>query len=83
MGTTEDEKTSPVYGDPSQSTSKPLAEVTRPHVSPAEEKIRPKQHRWYLGGLASAGAAAVTHPLDLLKVTLIEIMTLINEFSSV
>lgn len=25
-------------------------------------------HRWYLGGLASAAAAACTHPLDLLKV---------------
>lgn len=24
--------------------------------------------RWYFGGLASAGAACVTHPLDLLKV---------------
>lgn len=27
-----------------------------------------KVQRWYLGGLASAGAAACTHPLDLLKV---------------
>lgn len=26
--------------------------------------------RWYFGGLASAGAACITHPLDLLKVTL-------------
>lgn len=26
--------------------------------------------RWYFGGLASAGAACCTHPLDLLKVTL-------------
>jgi len=24
--------------------------------------------RWYLGGIASAGAACGTHPLDLLKV---------------
>lgn len=24
--------------------------------------------RWYFGGVASAGAACVTHPLDLLKV---------------
>lgn len=24
--------------------------------------------QWYFGGLASAGAACVTHPLDLLKV---------------
>lgn len=28
----------------------------------------PVVHRWYLGGLASATAAACTHPLDLLKV---------------
>ena len=28
-----------------------------------------KKHRWYLGGIASAGAAAFTHPLDLLKVS--------------
>lgn len=27
-----------------------------------------KTHRWYFGGLASAGAACVTHPLDLVKV---------------
>lgn len=26
--------------------------------------------RWYFGGLASSGAACITHPLDLLKVTL-------------
>lgn len=26
--------------------------------------------RWYFGGLASAGAACCTHPLDLIKVTL-------------
>ena len=24
--------------------------------------------RWYFGGIASAGAACITHPLDLLKV---------------
>lgn len=24
--------------------------------------------KWYFGGLASAGAACITHPLDLLKV---------------
>lgn len=29
-----------------------------------------KLARWYFGGLASAGAACVTHPLDLLKVHL-------------
>lgn len=27
-----------------------------------------KLSRWYFGGLASAGAASITHPLDLLKV---------------
>lgn len=26
--------------------------------------------RWYFGGCASAGAACITHPLDLLKVQL-------------
>ena len=26
--------------------------------------------RWYLGGIASAGAACGTHPLDLLKVSI-------------
>ena len=26
--------------------------------------------RWYFGGLASAGAACITHPLDLVKVAL-------------
>ena len=29
-----------------------------------------KISRWYFGGLASAGAACCTHPLDLLKVHL-------------
>ena len=29
-----------------------------------------KAHRWYFGGLASAGAAVFTHPLDLLKASL-------------
>jgi hypothetical protein len=31
----------------------------------AEQK---RMARWYFGGLASAGAACITHPLDLLKV---------------
>jgi hypothetical protein len=31
----------------------------------AEKK---RMARWYFGGLASAGAACITHPLDLLKV---------------
>lgn len=35
-------------------------------MSKKEERIA----RWYFGGLASAGAACFTHPLDLLKVTL-------------
>lgn len=29
-----------------------------------------KISRWYFGGIASGGAACITHPLDLLKVTL-------------
>ncbi|XP_037716757.1 mitochondrial dicarboxylate carrier [Drosophila subpulchrella] len=29
-----------------------------------------RKSRWYFGGLASVGAAVVTHPLDLIKVTL-------------
>ncbi|XP_016977947.1 mitochondrial dicarboxylate carrier [Drosophila rhopaloa] len=29
-----------------------------------------RKARWYFGGLASVGAAVVTHPLDLIKVTL-------------
>jgi len=28
-----------------------------------------KLARWYFGGMASSGAACVTHPLDLIKVT--------------
>ena len=35
--------------------------------------------RWYFGGLASAGAACITHPLDLLKVHLQERQTWILE----
>lgn len=35
-------------------------------MSNKENKIA----RWYFGGLASAGAACCTHPLDLLKVHL-------------
>lgn len=31
-------------------------------------KPEDKVGRWYFGGLASAGAACCTHPLDLLKV---------------
>lgn len=32
-----------------------------------------KVSRWYFGGLASAGAACCTHPLDLLKVDFMKI----------
>lgn len=35
------------------------------------EKRKQVAHRWYLGGIASAGAACGTHPLDLLKVSYI------------
>lgn len=37
----------------------------------SKDKLAPKEVRvakWYFGGLASAGAACITHPLDLLKV---------------
>ena len=37
------------------------AQATHQHT---ETKIA----RWYFGGLASAGAACCTHPLDLIKV---------------
>ena len=39
---------------------------------------KPAIHRWYLGGVASAAAAACTHPLDLLKVSVSdhEVLTL-------
>lgn len=36
----------------------------------ADNKKQIMQARWYFGGLASAGAACFTHPLDLLKVML-------------
>lgn len=35
-----------------------------------DTRKRQVAHRWYLGGIASAGAACGTHPLDLLKVHL-------------
>lgn len=35
----------------------------------AAEGKKQVAHRWYLGGIASAGAACGTHPLDLLKVS--------------
>ena len=47
--------------------------MTPPATASSEGKnvkstSKEKSHRWYLGGVASAGAAACTHPLDLLKV---------------
>ena len=38
--------------------------MSREGQKPAEKRLA----RWYFGGLASAGAACVTHPLDLVKV---------------
>lgn len=67
METVGKEKSSLVHTDPAQPTSKPPSN-TADHVPRAGSKTPQKKHRWYLGGLASAGAASVTHPLDLLKV---------------
>lgn len=39
---------------------------------PAMDRTK-KMSRWYFGGLASAGAACCTHPLDLLKVGVLRI----------
>ena len=40
-------------------------------IPPNAMQVNPnRQSRWYFGGLASAGAACITHPLDLLKVHL-------------
>ncbi|KXJ28626.1 mitochondrial dicarboxylate carrier [Exaiptasia diaphana] len=39
-------------------------------ASKKDVKVVIKKQRWYLGGIASAMAAACTHPLDLLKVHL-------------
>ena len=33
-----------------------------------KQALKPKKQRWYLGGIAGAGAVLFTHPLDLLKV---------------
>uniref|UniRef100_D3TMG5 Mitochondrial oxoglutarate/malate carrier protein n=1 Tax=Glossina morsitans morsitans TaxID=37546 RepID=D3TMG5_GLOMM len=38
-------------------------------MAPVLDKTK-REGRWYFGGLASAGAACCTHPLDLIKVTL-------------
>lgn len=39
-------------------------------VAMVEDDKAKRLSRWYFGGLASAGAACCTHPLDLLKVHL-------------
>lgn len=39
-------------------------------IMTSQEVKEKRISRWYFGGLASAGAACCTHPLDLLKVTL-------------
>jgi len=39
-------------------------------MAEAEAERKRRVGRWYFGGLASAGAACCTHPLDLLKVHL-------------
>lgn len=39
-------------------------------MSSLREQQSKRLSRWYFGGLASAGAACCTHPLDLIKVTL-------------
>ena len=41
----------------------------KPSATTSQAGNQRKGHRWYLGGMASAGAAACTHPLDLLKVS--------------
>lgn len=43
---------------------------TEQHIMTSQELKQKRISRWYFGGLASAGAACCTHPLDLIKVTL-------------
>lgn len=50
-----------------------------PHVQAIDKTKR--RSLWYFGGIASAGAAAVTHPLDLLKVALQTQQTKMNVIS--
>ncbi|XP_037030227.1 mitochondrial dicarboxylate carrier isoform X3 [Bradysia coprophila] len=42
----------------------------REQIMTSQELKEKRISRWYFGGLASAGAACCTHPLDLIKVTL-------------
>lgn len=45
--------------------------IYAPEQIMTSQEVKEKRiSRWYFGGLASAGAACCTHPLDLLKVTL-------------
>lgn len=44
--------------------------ISSEHIMTSREVKEKRISRWYFGGLASAGAACCTHPLDLLKVTL-------------
>lgn len=43
--------------------------LSNTHVQEPIDKTK-RRSLWYFGGIASAGAACVTHPLDLLKVAL-------------
>lgn len=49
---------------------KPILVITIPQQKREMQKNPNRQSRWYFGGIASAGAACCTHPLDLLKVHL-------------
>lgn len=42
----------------------------RSKMADQKKSLKPKKQRWYLGGIAGAGAVLFTHPLDLLKVHL-------------
>lgn len=55
------------------------ATLSNTHVHTIDKTKR--RSRWYFGGIASAGAASVTHPLDLLKVALQTQQTKMNVVS--
>lgn len=52
-----------------------LITFTRMSESNNTETITKRVGKWYFGGTASAGAACVTHPLDLLKVMILLFFT--------
>lgn len=52
--------------------------IIKMQAKTAQEK---RISRWYFGGLASSGAAMVTHPLDLLKVLQIQSQLWTNMYS--